>query len=204
MNRIIIILILLLLFVAGYSQEEKCSSCVKYDPTTHSQLLSDVYPEFADSKLKDARITILPADLLVLADTVEVTQKMLDNYMKKKFAGSDEAFKQLEMLTIKMLVLKDAEKWAVDNKIKMNGDNLIIYYYQSLTSQINISDAEVKSYYNVHKTEYKGKKISVVDGQIKQSLLKQKKDAFLEQYRLNLIKSTYTEINQSWLQKIIK
>ncbi len=204
MKRIIIIFLLPLLLLLANAQEEKCTTCGVNQPTTTSDRLGDVYKDFKNSPLKDARVTILPVDLIVLADNIEITQPMLNDEMMKKSNVSKTIFKLVEELTVMNLILDKAKEWAGKKKLKIIEKDLVMKFQNSLTADLRIYDVEGKEYFNAHKTEYKGKEYAVVAKAIKKILLIKKKAIFIEKYNSELIKSYYIEINKEWLEKNIK
>jgi hypothetical protein len=203
MSRIIIILLLSSFFLFTYAQDEKCKTCNVYQPSTSSDRLGDVYKNLNSSRLNEARVTILPIDLIILADNVEITISMLNDEIKKKSNISKSKFTILEDLTINMLMLDKAKEWAGKNKLKITDNELIVRYKKSLTEKLTSNDTEGKVYYNGHKAEYNGKKYEQVAKEIKKKLLIEKKAIFIKKYISELIKSYYIEINQDWLEKTI-
>jgi hypothetical protein len=165
--------------------------------------LGDVYKNLNSSRLNEARVTILPIDLIILADNVEITISMLNDEIKKKSNISKSKFTILEDLTINMLMLDKAKEWAGKNKLKITDNELIVRYKKSLTEKLTSNDTEGKVYYNGHKAEYNGKKYEQVAKEIKKKLLIEKKAIFIKKYISELIKSYYIEINQDWLEKTI-
>jgi hypothetical protein len=203
MSRIIIILLLSSFLFLANAQDEKCKTCNINQPSTSSDRLGDVYKNLNSSRLNDARVTILPVDLIILADNVEITIPMFNDEVKKKVNISISKFTILENLTISMLILDKAKEWAEKNKLKVNENELIFKYKKSLTDKLTSNDTEGKSYYNGHKVEYNGKKYEHVAKEIKKKLLIEKKAIFIKKYIAELIKSYYIEINQDWLEKTI-
>lgn len=203
MKRFITILLLPLLLLFANAQNEPCKTCVPYQPSTTDRL-GDVYPALNNSQLKNAQVAILPTDLLVLAGTVEITQKMLDEEIKNKTVSSKEKFNLLDNLSVKMLILNKAKEWAEKGKHKVAPQNLMQAYLNSLTEKLTSNDTEGKAYYNHHKTVYKGKKYATVAKKIKNMLLIRKRTAYIVKFKADLMKSTYIEINKDWLLKTIK
>lgn len=204
MNRTMLIFLILYCAIVVFSQEEKCKTCVVYDPTTVSQRLGDMYPQLNKTMFKDARVTILPDDLIVLAGTNEVTVKTFDETKKKIKSKSVDNFSVLEGLIFNSLLVDKAEEWNEKNKVKIKPDVLLSTFLSFLTSKVTANDTEGKAYYNLHKTEYSGKKYENVAKEIKKKVLLNKMEDFIRKYKVNLVKSTYIEINQNWLVKNIK
>lgn len=204
MNRIIISLLISSLLLLANAQEEKCKTCNINQPSTTSDRLGDIYKNLNGSRLNDARVTILPIDLIILADNVEITIPMFNDEVKKKSNLSRSKFTILEDLTINMLMVDKAKEWAEKNKLKIADNVLIFRYKKSLTEKLTSNDTEGKEYFNSHKLEYNGKKYEKVSKVIKNKLLIEKKAIFIKKYISELIKSYYIEINQDWLEKTIK
>ncbi len=204
MKRFIIITFFLMSYFIGNTQEESCKTCVIYNTASTSERIGDIYKQFNNSKLQNAMVTILPADLIVLAGKIEITEKMLDDETKKDEKASVALFYKLEKLTVKMLLLNEAKRWAEKNKKKISENDVVQAFIKSLTAKISVNDTEGKAYYNTHLSEYKGIKYIAVAKKIKQALLIQKQATFIENYKSTLVQSTYIEINKNWLEKNIK
>jgi len=177
-------------------------------PDGKSQLVKDVYPKLTTGMMMEARLTTLPADILLKAGNVKITIKDLDAEIKKapepiRPQLLKDSFFILENRATGELLLAEATAWAKgkNQKVPTETSNLLKPYFDSLTAKASASDAELKDFYEKNKEMMGGAAFDQVKDELKQYLLEQKRQDALDAHIATIGKRTPIDINKAWVEK---
>ncbi len=125
--------------------------------------------------------------------------------------GKKERKEFLDTFISRKLMLKEAEQRGLDKDPSFLDDiqmfweqsllrKVIAYKARELSSSVNVSDGEVRAYYDTHKGEdFGGKELSLVYNEIKRILFKEKQAKALEEWAEGLRKDASITIDNKLL-----
>jgi thioredoxin 1 len=188
---------LLLLSAAGGAKE----------PSEESDKTVDaLYRGLASGALTFVRLSELPSDILLRADTVEITSSELE----KELAGAPAAvqpqlkkngFFLLENLATKKLLLLVAGKQASTTKAAagQNDSKIIQAYLERTLGAIQVTDAELKEFYEANKDMCGGATLEQVKADLKKYVLQEKRQKAVHEHVRTLGKRMAIEVSAAWV-----
>jgi thioredoxin 1 len=190
---------LLLLSAVGGAKEQSEES---------DKTVDTLYPGLASGALTFARLSELPSDILLRADTVEIRLSDLE----KELAGAaaavqpqlkKNAFFLLENLAAKKLLLLVAGKNAGMAKAATGQDDskIIQAYLERTLGSIQVTDAEVKEFYEANKDMFGGATLEQVKAELKQYVLQEKRQKAVQEHVRTLGKRMTIEVSAPWAAK---
>lgn len=149
-------------------------------------------------------------------DNIDITAaEYQDAFRNSPYASSGAPDAQKEFLNnfiTRMLILREAERTGMDKDPEFL-NNVQFFWQQSLIKlvldkkikelalHINVSDGEVKDYYQANKeTEFKGQDLTAVYDQIKWLILNRKQKALLDDWVNSLHSGSKISVNKSLLK----
>jgi len=170
--------------------------------------VDDLYPGLTTGVLAFARSSTLPEGILLKAGNLIINSKDLN----QEIAGADEkiqptlrknSFFVLEQMATFNLLLAEAKATAAQNgdDITQKKDAAIIQdYLRSLTKMLQVTDEEIEAFYNGNTEMFGGASLSKVKPQIRQFLLQQKQQEFINEQIRTLGRRTSIAISAPWLK----
>lgn len=164
------------------------------------------YPGLFNSALRLTVPSSMPSGELLSSGKLKITKAQLDAEIKKSSASLQEQFKKneffvLEQMAISQLLMSEAKTWAESKKIDIKGSNdneITNKYLTDLTSNVTVSAEEAKQFYESNPEMFGGIKFLEIQSQLKDYLLKNKKQSFAEEHINNVGKRVTIKINDAW------
>jgi thiol-disulfide isomerase/thioredoxin len=188
----------LVLVVAAGAAEQKADK--------NNKTVESLYPGLASGALTFARLSGLPSGVLLRADTVEIAASELE----KELAGAPAAvqpqlkkngFFLLENLATKKLLLHVAGKNAGMAKAAVEQDDakIIQAYLERTLGSIQVTDAEVKEFYEANKDMCGGATLDQVKADLKNYVLQEKRQKAVREHVRTLGKRMAIELSAPWV-----
>ncbi|MHB0913191.1 MAG: thioredoxin family protein [Armatimonadota bacterium] len=163
--------------------------------------VKQAYP-LLSGPLSEAKLVELPEGVLLRAGEVTVTQKDLDAEIGEapeelKAALKNNALFMLEQVAVPKLLEAEAKSWA--EKTGEKSPDLIPAYFDSLVSGIEVTDAEAQDFYEQNKDMFGGATFDQVKEMLKEYMLDEKRQAFVDSYIDAIGTRTPIEASESWV-----
>jgi thioredoxin 1 len=189
----------LMLAVTGGPAEEKADKGGKTVETA--------YPGFASGALSLASLAELSTGVLLRADTVEISMRELEKELATAPANvqaqlKKNAFFLLENLAAKQLLLRLAGRKEGSAKADSGGqsDSKIIQAYLERTlGSIQVTDAEVKEFYEANKDMCGGATLEQVKADLKNYVLQEKRQKAVQEHVRTMGKRMTIEVSAPWV-----
>ena len=149
-------------------------------------------------------------DVLALVNNSHITEPYLNKAFdtlpkqhKDMFKNDKEGFLD-QLITKELLFLKAKEEGIVENVSETDEEKLkdsaIEKLVIEISNDIEITDEEMKNFYNEHESEMKGAGFEQVKSDIRNYLIQQKQGEVLEQYIEELKSSAEIVLNEEWIK----
>ncbi len=180
------------------------------DAPKKSSLIRDAYPGLASNSLTYAKLSDLPAGVLLKAQGVTIADKDVAGEIAKVPQGMQaqlqkNAFFMLEnMATRQILVaLAKAKAPTPDPNAAASSDEkqLIQTYLKGLVADVQASDAEVTKFYEENKDACGGATLDQVKDQLKQVVLQQKQQDLVDEHIRTLGQRVRIEVSTAWAKE---
>jgi thioredoxin 1 len=197
-NRIIIGIIAFL-FVTSFQVNELLAEPVK------TVTVEQAYPGFATGVLKSARLIKMEKGLLAETEGIEIRESVLQEHIK----GADSKTRRqleknlfyiLEQEMMKRILLKEARSHGITKKHISDLDT-IRAYLSGIADRAEVSEADVRSYYNENKNMVGGMPFEQAREILQQFLIQQKRQDLIDAHIRNLGKNAYIRINMDWVKR---
>ncbi|MDD4559110.1 MAG: thioredoxin family protein [bacterium] len=172
------------------------------------QLIKDIYPILTNGMLNEARLSVLPAVMLLQAGSLKITDKDLQAEVAKapeelRSQLTKNAFLILENRATRELLTAEATAWAKDKKQKIPADTseLLKPYFDFLTAGVAVDDKELKVFYDKNPDMMGGATFEQVKNDLKQYILNLKRQDTINAHIASIGKRTSVEVNKTWLEK---
>jgi thiol-disulfide isomerase/thioredoxin len=167
------------------------------------------YPGLASGGLTHSQLVELPEGLLLRSGDVTITSEDLADEIAKAPKELQEqlrknAFFLLEQMAARRLMLAEAKAAAVrDGKdaAKMSEQELLKGFFEKLTADVKISDAEVSEFYENNKEMVGGQPLEAVKEPIAAFLHQQKRQEAVGRYIETLGRRTTIEVSVAWVKE---
>lgn len=176
-------------------------------PST-GQLVSNTYPTLTTGALAAARLTELPAGTILQSGKMKITQKDLDAEIGRAPEAVRPQLKRnlffvLENKATRMFIEYEASIWGKANKTASGStqDDLVKSYLSSLTSDVSVSDEELKTFFDQNKDMTGGATFDQVKGQLKEYLLGQKRQDAVNAHIASIGQRYEIDVDSAWTAK---
>jgi len=189
----------LVLVVAAGAAEQKAD---KSNKTVES-----LYPGLASGVLTFAHLSELSTGVLLRADTVEIASAELEKELASAPANvqaqmKKNAFFLLENMAAKKLLLRLAGKKEGSAKADSGGQSdskIIQAYLEGIVASIQVTDTEVKEFYEVNKDMWGGATLEQVKADLKNYVLQEKRQKAVHEHVRTLGKRMAIEVSAPWV-----
>ena len=171
-------------------------------------LVCDVYPGLASSSLTYARLSDLPAGVILKTDTLTIKDTYLAGEIAKlpqqmQAQLKKNAFFMLENLATRRLleVLAKAKTPEQKEASPSDGQEMVQSYLKRLVADVNVSDAEVTKFYEENKDACGGATLDQVKDQLRQVVLQQKQQDAVDEHIRTLGQRMSIEVSASWTKE---
>jgi thiol-disulfide isomerase/thioredoxin len=185
------------------------SSSTPANAAGKSTLVCDAYPALASSGLTYARLSDLPAGVLLKAGSITITDKDVDAEIAKAPPETQTQLKKnrffaLENMATLRIVLALARPGPVEQKTALSASDekeVIQKYLKGVVTNILVSDAEVSKFYEENKDGLGGATLDQVKDQIKQLVLQQKQQAVVDEHIRTVGQRMSIEVAAAWVKE---
>lgn len=171
--------------------------------------VADAYPGLASAGLTHARLAELPKNVLLrsgevviksaeVADEISKASKEIQNQLRKNafFILEQKATRQLLLAEAKAAAAKDGKDAA-----KVSEQKLLKAYFDGLTADVKITDAEVATFYEKNKEMVGGQKLEAVKDALAGYLRQQKQQEAVTRHIETLGQRTTIEVSTAWAKE---
>ena len=178
------------------------------EPNTVAQ----AYPNLASAALVHARPAELADGVLLRAGDLKITQKDIDAEIAKAPEKMREqlrnnAFFLLEQIATEKLLIAEAKASAIkDGKDvdKLSERELLKAYFEKLTTDVKVTDAEVAEFYKKNKDMVGGQPLKAVKEAIANFLRQRKQQEIITGRVRSLGKRTPVRVQSAWIDRQAK
>ncbi|MCY2930155.1 MAG: thioredoxin domain-containing protein [Planctomycetota bacterium] len=172
-------------------------------PAGDRPLVNDAYPGLASAGLLGARVSELPAGVLVRAGDLTFTQANLDAEVAKAPPPVQDQLKKngfflMEQMVTKALLAKEAGADAGKSVSGMDERALVQGYLGKLAEKVTVSDDEIAEFYKNNKDAVDGAPLEKVKPQIAVYLRQQKQQELVARHVRTLGQRTTIEVAAAW------
>jgi len=172
------------------------------------QLVDDLYPGLTTGAMAFASVSTLPEGTLLKAGNLVINGKEIS----EEIAGADEkmqpalrknAFFILEQMATFKLLLAEARAAAAesgDDIMQKKEQAIIQDHLRSLMKTLEVTDEEIVVFYNGNTEMFGGATLAQVKPQVRQFLLQQKQQEFVNERIRTIGRRMSIEISAPWLK----
>ncbi len=177
------------------------------DAPSTAPLVRESYPTLTAGALASARLVDLPAGTVLRSGELKITQKDLDAEIGKapqevRMQLKRNLFFVLENKATQMFLVYEAANWAKQNKSTGGGqDGQIKSYLTDLTSNVSVSDEDLKSFFDKNKDMIGDASFDQVKDQLRDYLLNQKRQDAVNAHIASIGERYEIDINKAWAAK---
>ena len=171
-------------------------------------LVRDAYPGLASNSLTYAKLSDLPSGVILKTDHLAIKDKdVTDEIAKAPQAMQAQlrknAFFMLENLAARQLLVTLAKAKTPESKDAAASDEreLIQNYFMGLVANVEVSDAEVATFYEENKDACGGATLDQVKDQIRQLVLQQKQQDVIDAHVRTLGQHISIEVSAAWTKE---
>lgn len=198
-----------LLVLGALASAQELASRSATAPAEDPNTVARAYPNLASAALVHARLTELPDGVLLRAGELAVTQKELEAEIAKAPDAVREqlrknAFFLLEQMATRQLLVEEAKAAATkDGKdaSKLSEQELLKAYFDKLTADVKVTDAEVAEFYEKNKDMVGGQPLETVKAAIANFLRQQKQQKIVDNHIQTLGQRKTIEVASAWLKR---
>ena len=180
----------------------------KADVQKKPALVCEVYPGLASNSLTYAKLSDLPAGVLLKAEDLTLTDKDVAAQIAKvpqemQAQLQKNAFFMLENLATRQLLALQAKSKGPEQKDAASPDEreLVQRYLGELVANVQVSDVEVASFYMENKDACGGATLDQVKDQLKQLVLRQKQQSLVDEHVRTLGQRLSIEVSAAWTKE---
>lgn len=173
-----------------------------------SALASGACPGLATSILTYARLSDLPAGVLLKAEAVTITDKDVAAEIARMPEATQaqlkkNAFFVLENISTRQILTALAKTKLAEqgNALPADGQEIIQTYLKTLVATVDVTDAEVAKFYEENKDACGGATLDQVKDQIRQVVLQQKQQALIDEHIRTLGQRVRIEVSAAWTKE---
>ena len=173
-----------------------------------TKTVSDLYSNLASMALVNAQPAELPQDVLLQAGDIKITKADLDAEIDKAPAAMREqlrknAFFLLEQMATRELLVEEAKAASANDgkDATLSDQGLLKAYFDKLTSDVKVTDAEVAAFYEKNKDMVGGQPLEAVKEAIANHLRQQKQQEIVDNHIQTLGQRKTIEVASAWLNR---
>ena len=201
-----------LLIFAALASGQELASRPATAPAEEPNTVARAYPNIASAGLIHARPVELPEGVLLRAGDLKITQKDIDAVITKAPEALREqlrknAFFLLEQMATRQLLTEEAKAAATkDGKdvSQLSEQELLKAYFDKLTAEVKVTDAEVANFYRKNKDMVGGQPLKTVKEAIANVLRQQKQQEIVAERVRSLGKRTPVRVQSAWIDRQAK
>lgn len=172
--------------------------------------IEQLYPGLTSGMLSYASVNTLPNGILLKTSELQITQLDINDIISKQPQKIQEelsknAFFVLEQEATRNILLQLAKKDVTQtNKANPNQEdtnNLQQFFEKNVFKTINVTDAELKTFYENNKDLCGGEKLEKIGPVLKEYMISQKKQQMANDYINTLGKKVSIQVSDIWLKK---
>ncbi len=170
-------------------------------------LVCDVYPGLASNSLTYARLSELPPGVILRADGLAIKEQEVTDEIAKAPAEMQaqlkkNAFFLLENLATRQLLVAQAKAKSSEKDVTASDERALIQtYLQGLVAGVEVSDAEVATFYEENKEACGGATLDQVKDQLRHMVLQQKQQAVVDEHVRTMGRRISIEVSASWAKE---
>jgi len=203
--RIVVLFVAVILSLGtGFGEETADKDSVR--------LLGETYPGVTSGALSFAVMKVLPVGVLLEAGTVKVT----DDELQKEIQAVPETVRDqvkknalffLEQMVTGKLLMVESQKALQESGGSITGKSdkqVINEYLETLVSKINVSDEELKIFYDENKDMIGNVEFNKVKEQLRQYLVGQKQQETVNEHIRTIGKRVNIAVAAGWAEKQVE
>ena len=170
--------------------------------------VSDVYPGLASGSLTYAKLSDLPASVVLKTEGLTVSPKEVADEVAQapqemRTQLEKNGFFLLENLATRRLLVTLAQAKTPESNAAPSSDEkeMIQKYLQGLVVNVQVSDADVAEFYEENKEACGGATLDQVKDQIKQLVLQQKQQNLVDEHIRTLGQRVPIEVSAAWTKE---
>lgn len=181
---------------------------VNPDASGKTPRVCDVYPGLASKSLTYAKLSDLPAGVLLKAEGLALTDRDVAGEIAK---GPQEmqaqlrknAFFMLESLATRKLLVVLAKAQTTEPNAASSPDEqeVIQKYVKGLVANVQVSESEVTKFYEENKDACGGATLAQVKDQLRQLVLQQKQQNLVDEHVRTLGQRVSIEVSAAWTKE---
>ena len=178
------------------------------DAAKKPALVRDAYPGLASNSLTYARLSDLPSGVILKTDHLTIKDKDVADEIAKvppemQAQLRKNAFFMLENLATRQLLVTLAKTKTPEPKDATASDEreLIQKYLKGLVANVEVSDAEVATFYEENKDACGGATLDQVKDQIRQLVLQQEQQDLIDEHVRTLGQRMSIEVSAAWTKE---
>ncbi len=178
------------------------------DVQTKPALVREAHPGLASNSLIYARLSDLPAGVLLKAESVTLTNKDVAGEIAKvpqemQAQLQKNAFFMLENLATRQILVALAKAKISEPNATASSDEkqMIQTYLKGLVANVQASDVEVAKFYEENKDACGGATLDQVKDQLKQLVLQQKQQDLVDEHIRTLGQRMRIEVSAAWTRE---
>lgn len=208
-----IIIVVLMIYCGGKEKENSQDVALAASQETTESVKSDASsePENRTEPSKKQNPSVLDKETVALVNQFPITEPYLNQRYQSLPAEYQQEFKNdieglLDQLIVRELLFQHAEQQGFAKDVTVTDkeqgkDQAIQNYLQQLANQIQVSDAEMQSFYKEHISEMQGASFDQVKMNIQNYLVQQKQGELVNQTIERLKSEAQITRNEAWLAK---
>jgi thioredoxin 1 len=208
MKRSVLPAIVVLFGISPLSVWANESPAAQTDVQKKPSLVRDVYPGLASNSLTYAKLSDLPAGVLLKAEGVTVTDKDVAGQIAKapqemQAQLKKDAFFMLENLATRQILVALAKAQTVEPNAAPSSDEkqMIQTYLKGLVANVEVADVEVARFYEENKDACGGATLDQVKDQLRQLVLQQKQQDLIDEHVRTLGRRIRIEVSAAWTKE---
>lgn len=200
-----VVVLLTLSTLAVFAAE---SPAAEADAPKKPALVHEAYPGLASNSLTYARLSDLPAGVLMRTEGLAISDRDVAGEIAKapqevQAQLKKNAFFMLENLATRQFLVALAKAKTPEQEDAPASDEreLIQGYLMGLVANVTVTDAEVAEFYENNKDACGGATLDQVKDQIKQVVLQQKQKDLVDEHIRTLGQRTAIEVSAAWTKE---
>jgi thiol-disulfide isomerase/thioredoxin len=173
--------------------------------TPNAPTVNEKYPGLATSALTYARISTLPADMVLKAGTLTLSEKDVAAQIARAPEPQQDqlrknAFYVMENMAATRLLVQAAKAGVLNTDPNADERDLIQRYLQGIVAKAIVTDQEVSDFYQANKEACGGATLDQMKDQLKQLVLQQKQQEIVNEHVRTLGQRVPIEVSDTWAQ----
>jgi thioredoxin 1 len=185
-----------------------CLASIACAADPNKSTVNDKYPGLALGCLSYAKLTKLPAGLLLKSADITVSSTDAADLIAKNPKEIQEQLKKnefflVEQIATEKILVAVARKDAADSNrtdlANKTDKEVIQAYFEKVVKSVSVTDAEVNQFYQENKDACGGASLDAMNDQIKQYVLSQKQQLVVTEHIKTLGKKLPIEVSSKWV-----